>query len=270
MRAFSGIATTTHQVSHRPADHPECLSSEGSLDLALRLTSNSPTSDDARLDGGSVALRATGAFGATLAGKARALLIAGDIDGYRALFARPQEQEDPSARYHARVLLLEEGLTAAGQAQTTTQAAQLFADVAKAGLDSLDEQPSEPIILGYTGVALSASCGASTARVPCSRQRSAWSPRCRTSSRTSPQLKDRRRNARRNARPLHPSRPGACHPRQADRRARQARLGPDPEPLHDRPRRGGDAPALPRRRGPAVDEVMVVDTGRSTHRRDRG
>jgi len=69
--------------------------------MALRLTSNSLTSDDARPSGGSVVLRATGAFGATLAGKARPLLIAGDLDGYRALFARAGEQEDPNARYHA-------------------------------------------------------------------------------------------------------------------------------------------------------------------------
>ena len=184
--------------------------------MALRLTSNSPTSDDARLDGGSVALPATGAFGATLAGKARALLIAGDIDAYRALFSRAAEQEDPSARYHARVLLLEEGLTAAGQASTTTQAAQLFADVAKAGLDALDEQPSEPIILCYTGVALYELWGLDGARAL-----------FEAAQRLEPSLPHIEQNLgpaqgpppqRAPQRPpAAPHRPGACHPRQAHR-----------------------------------------------------
>ena len=228
--------------------------------MALRLTSNSPTSDDARLDGGSVALRATGAFGTTLAGKARALLIAGDLDGYRALFTRAGEQEDPNARYHARVLLLEEGLTAAGQAQTASQAAQLFADVAKAGLDALDEQPSEPIILGYTGVALYELWGLDGARALFEAAQR-LEPSLPHIDQNLAQLKDRRRHARRNARPLHPTVPALV--------VRAKRVG-----LRAKPADGltlslcmivrDEEEMLPRclaAVAPAVDEIVIVDTG---------
>src|SRR3977135_3070980 len=109
MRAFSGIAAALRTAGPKPRStfRAACRSSRVPVlgrfpRMALRLTSNSPTSDDARLDGGSVAVRAPGAFGAPLAGKARAQLIAGDIDAYRALFTRAAEQEDPNARYHAR------------------------------------------------------------------------------------------------------------------------------------------------------------------------
>jgi tetratricopeptide (TPR) repeat protein len=228
--------------------------------MALRLTSNSPTSDDARPDGGSVALRATGAFGATLAGKARPLLIAGDLDGYRGLFTRAAEQDDPNARYHARVLLLEEGLTAAGQAQTASQAAQLFADVAKAGLDALEEQPSEPIILGYTGVALYELWGLDGARALFEAAQR-LEPSLPHIEQNLAQLKDRRRNARRNARPLHPTVPALV--------VRAKRVA-----LRAKPAEGmtlslcmivrDEEEMLPRclaAVAPAVDEIVIVDTG---------
>ena len=102
MRAFSGIAAAlgTAGPKRRSTFASTCRSPRVPVlgrfpRMALRLTSNSPTSDDARLDGGSVALRATGAFGATLAGKARALLIAGDIDAYRALFSARRRAGGP-------------------------------------------------------------------------------------------------------------------------------------------------------------------------------
>ncbi|HET7047124.1 MAG TPA: glycosyltransferase [Solirubrobacteraceae bacterium] len=228
--------------------------------MALRLTSNSLTSDDARPDGGSVALRATGAFGATLAGKARPLLIAGDIDGYRALFTRAGEQEDPNARYHARVLLLEEGLTAAGQAPTATQAAQLFADVAKAGLDALDEQPSEPIILGYTGVALYELWGLDGARALFEAAQR-LEPSLPHIEQNLAQLKDRRRHARRNGRPFHPTVPALV--------TRAKRIA-----VRAKPASGltlslcmivrDEEEMLPRclaAVAPAVDEIVIVDTG---------
>ncbi|MGZ4249651.1 MAG: glycosyltransferase family 2 protein, partial [Solirubrobacteraceae bacterium] len=228
--------------------------------MALRLTSNSPTSVDARPDGGSVALRATGAFGATLAGKARPLLIADDIDGYRALFTRANEQEDPNARYHAQVLLLEEGLTAAGQASTAMQAAQLFADVAKAGLDALDEQASEPIILGYTGVALYELWALDGARALFEAAQR-LEPSLPHIEQNLAQLKDRRRTARRNARPLHPTVPALVT------RAKRAALRAKPATgltlslcmiVRD------EEEMLPRclaAVAPAVDEIVIVDTG---------
>ncbi|HYZ81661.1 MAG TPA: glycosyltransferase [Solirubrobacteraceae bacterium] len=228
--------------------------------MALRVTSTSPTSVDARPEGGSVALRATGAFGTALAGKARGLLIAGDLDGYRALFARANEQQDPNARYHARALLLEEGLSAAGHATTAAQAAQLFADVAKAGLDALDEQPSEPVILGYAGVALYELWALDGARA-LFQAAQRLEPSLPHIERNLAQLKERRRTHRRNARPLHPTVPGLS--------TRAKRVAARAKPA------GGltlslcmivrdEEEMLPRclaAVAPAVDEIIIVDTG---------
>ena len=111
--------------------------------MALRLigtplSSDSPTPDSA----GGPALPASGsALGTRLAAEARALLAASNLDGYRLLFQRATVSDDPHARYHARVKLVEEGLAAAGQAPTDAQATQRFVAVAQAGLDILQEEP---------------------------------------------------------------------------------------------------------------------------------
>ena len=98
--------------------------------------------------------RSAGAFGAQLREQARLQLTINQLERYQALFARAAEQPDRHARYHARVLLLEEGLAAAGQTTSQTQAAHLFVAVATAALDALEEDPREPILLNYAGVAL--------------------------------------------------------------------------------------------------------------------
>ena len=89
---------------------------------------------------------------AELAAQATRLLSAGDTDGYRALFERAAEHEDRNRRYYARVLLLEAGLGAAGQAAAHT-AAKIFLAVAQAGTGLIKDEPREPVILNYTGIA---------------------------------------------------------------------------------------------------------------------
>jgi glycosyltransferase involved in cell wall biosynthesis len=90
---------------------------------------------------------------AELAAQATRLLGAGDTDGYRALFERAAEHEDRNRRYYARVLLLEAGLGAAGQAAAAHTAAKLFLTVAQAGTALIEGDPNEPVILNYTGIA---------------------------------------------------------------------------------------------------------------------
>ena len=89
-----------------------------------------------------LAARSAGAFGAQLREQARLQLTISQLERYRALFARAAEQPDRHARYHARVLLLEEGLTAAGQTTSQTQAAHLFVAVATAALDAARGGPA--------------------------------------------------------------------------------------------------------------------------------
>ncbi|HTU85007.1 MAG TPA: glycosyltransferase [Solirubrobacteraceae bacterium] len=124
--------------------------------MALRLTGTSlSTPDSAGVAGDQSAPPESGsAFAANLAAQARLHLGANQRERYHALFERAAEHKDPQAVYHARVRLIEEGLEAAGRAPSTAQAAQLFVAVAKAAIDVLEEEPREPVLLNYAGVAL--------------------------------------------------------------------------------------------------------------------
>jgi tetratricopeptide (TPR) repeat protein len=90
---------------------------------------------------------------AELAAQAGALLSAGDVDGYRRLFKAAAEHEDTHRRYHARVLLVEQGLSATSSV-TPKLAADIFVAVAQGAVDALEQEPCEPILLNYAGVAL--------------------------------------------------------------------------------------------------------------------
>ena len=90
---------------------------------------------------------------AELEARADALLLAGDLGGYRALFKPATEHEDANRRYQARKTLLERGLGAATSAPVT-RAAAIYAAVGQAALDVLTEEPREPVLLNYAGIAL--------------------------------------------------------------------------------------------------------------------
>ena len=242
-------AGTDAQPSHAPCRSPRVPRPRKVPSNGTSPYLGSPTSDDARPDGGSVALRATGAFGATLAGKARALLIAGDLDGYRALFTRAAEQEDPSARYHARVLLLEEGLTAAGQAQRGPGRPAVRRRRQGRARRARRASRASRCILNYTGVALYELWGLDGARALFEAAQR-LEPSLPHIEQNLAQLKDRRRTRAATPARCTPPLPALVARAKRVGRPRQARRRPDPQPLHDRPRRGGDAPALPRRRAP--------------------
>jgi len=124
--------------------------------MALRLTGTSlSTSETTGAAGDPFPLLESGAaFAANLAAQARVHLAGNQRDRYHALFEKAAEHKDPQAVYHARVTLIEEGLQAAGKTTSATQATQLFVAVAKAALDALEEEPREPVVLNYAGVAL--------------------------------------------------------------------------------------------------------------------
>jgi len=127
--------------------------------MALRLTGLSTPADATGTPApvalpGAAITESGGAFGTRLGIQARTHLTANDLDGYKRLFARAGEHDDPHARYHARVRLVEEGLAAAGQAVSPTQATQRYVAVAAGAIDALEAEPREPILLNYAGVAL--------------------------------------------------------------------------------------------------------------------
>lgn len=85
--------------------------------------------------------------------RASAHLSAGDFAAYRALFAETGEVEPPFTRYRVRRDLLEAGIAAAAHVRPA-RIAPLFLAVAERALAILDEEPREPLLLNYAGVAL--------------------------------------------------------------------------------------------------------------------
>jgi glycosyltransferase involved in cell wall biosynthesis/Flp pilus assembly protein TadD len=88
-----------------------------------------------------------------LVARAQASLLARDHAGYRALFDETAAIEDVHRRYQARKQLLEEGLAAAGRAQRK-DVPQTYLTVARAAVKLVDDEPREPYFLNYLGVAL--------------------------------------------------------------------------------------------------------------------
>jgi tetratricopeptide (TPR) repeat protein len=88
----------------------------------------------------------------SLATRAAALITAKDLSGYLALFDEAARIEDVHRRYQARKRLIESGLGARGSSLAT--AGPVFLAVARAALDVLEEEPREPVLLTYAGVAL--------------------------------------------------------------------------------------------------------------------
>ena len=233
--------------------------------MALRLTGTSlPTPDSP--SGEQSALQPSGrAFASRLAAEARLHLAGGATERYHALFEKAAKHSDPQTRYHARVTLLEEGLDAAGRASSATQATQLFVAVAKSALDALEEEPREPVLLNYTAVAFYElwSLDAAHAIFKAVQRLDPALPHLK---RNLSELERRRREQSRGAgprKPLHPTLPGLA--------ARAKRIAPTARPatgltlslcmiVKD------EEEMLPRclaAVAPAVDEIVIVDTGSS-------
>jgi tetratricopeptide (TPR) repeat protein len=85
--------------------------------------------------------------------RAHACLVAGDFKGYRELFAVAAEVEGPHRRYRARRTLIEQGLAAAASTPSK-DVPQLFLAVARHAVELLEAEPREPVLLNYLGVAL--------------------------------------------------------------------------------------------------------------------
>jgi glycosyltransferase involved in cell wall biosynthesis len=84
--------------------------------------------------------------------RAQACLAAGDRKGYRELFAHVAEIEDQHRRYQARRALIEQGLGAAATTPGKDLPA-LFLTVARSAVELLEAEPREPVLLNYAGVA---------------------------------------------------------------------------------------------------------------------
>jgi tetratricopeptide (TPR) repeat protein len=238
--------------------------------MALRLTGLSTPADAAGtpapvpLPGpGPDLTESGGQFGTRLGIQASMQLSRNDLDGYKALFARAAEHDDPHARYHARVRLVEEGLVAAGRATSSTQATQRFVAVAAAAIDALEAEPCEPVLLNYAGVALYELWSLDAAHA-IFKAAHGLDPALPHLTRNLDELARRRREASQSGRslkPLHAQVPAlAAKARTIAKQARPAAglklslcmIVKDEEAM------------LPRclaAVAPAVDEIVIVDTG---------
>jgi len=195
---------------------------------------------------------------ATLAAHADTTLRRGDIDGYAGLFQQADTLVDAHRRFEASLALIDAGIRATRQASEGL-ATRIFVAVGAAALSMLESEPSEPLVLNLAGVACYELWSLDAAHVLFKAAR-----------RLDPNLPDvernlaevaRRRQAGRRMRPLHAAVPGlASRARVVAKRARPATgltLGlcmivRDEEQM------------LPRclaAAAPAVDEIVIVDTG---------
>ena len=210
-----------------------------------------------------------------LVARAQATLLARDFKGYRALFDEAGAIEDVHRRHHARKQLVEQGLAAAGARRRATDLPHALPDASPARAPTLlDENPREPYLLNYLGVALY-ELGALEAAESLFRAALRLDE---TVPHVEQQPRARSRASAASAARAVPVAAGACAPRSSRswRRARDAaeqrtpRRGPDAEPLHDRQGRGGDAAAHARgrRSGRRRDHRRRHRLDRP-HRRDR-
>ena len=225
--------------------------------MALRLTSTSLASDC------TAAVRPSWrASPEQLAAQARSLLAAQRVEDYAGLFARATEIEAPADRGHARILLLEEGLSAAPYTRSTATATTLFVTLARAAVEALEQEPREPTLLNHAGVAFYELWSLDAAKTLFTAAQR-LDPSLAHVRRNLAECKRRLRSTRdrRGMRPLHPELSGLAN--RAKRVAAQARpatglklslcmIVRDEEEM------------LPRclaAAAPAVDEIVIVDTG---------
>jgi tetratricopeptide (TPR) repeat protein len=107
--------------------------------MALRLTGSPTTASPATQPDFSAA--------------AAACLDRHDLDGYGALFAQADAIADVHARYAARTKLVEAALRA-GQSADRARVPAIYLAAARHAVALLEDEPREPVLLNYTGVLL--------------------------------------------------------------------------------------------------------------------
>lgn len=221
--------------------------------MALRLTGNTLQSSTPAATPGQPPVTAEG-----LVFQARTVLGNGDVAAFSALFFAAEELSDPHRRFHAKLALIDAGMGVTAQA-TEGLATRVYVAVAGAALDMLEDTPAEPTILNLAGVALYElwSLDAAQALFRAARRLDPGLPNVQ---RNLGEVGLRKRAGRR-TRPLHAAVPGLA--RRATSIANRANpatgltlslcmIVRDEEQM------------LPRcltAVAPAVDEIVIVDTG---------
>ncbi|HWE09062.1 MAG TPA: glycosyltransferase [Solirubrobacteraceae bacterium] len=219
--------------------------------MALRLTGTTPQSDTSASRPGQTA--------DMVALQARNALTRGDVPAFNALLADAEALADRHRRFATQLGLLQAALGVTAEASEGL-ALRIFIAVAEAALNLLESEPAEPVLLNLGGVALYElwSLDAAQALFKAARR---LDPELADAKRNLRELARRRRIAGQRTRPLHAAVPGlARRARSIAGRARPATgltlslcmIVRDEEQM------------LPRclaAVAPAVDEIVIVDTG---------
>ena len=226
--------------------------------MALRLT----TSQLAATEAPTPRLRdrdADAAAAGAIAVAGAAALQAGDFAAYQAQFARAAELEDPNRRYQAYRALLEHAFRA-GAAAHGRAAIEILVALAGGALTALEQTAAEPVLLNYAGVALHElwSLDAARALFKAAERLDPEVPHLRRNLRL---CAERKRTAGRPRKPLHPALPGLARRAQTVAAAARPVAGlklslcmivRDEEEM---------LPRCLEAVAPAVDEIVIVDTG---------
>jgi tetratricopeptide (TPR) repeat protein len=225
--------------------------------MALRLTSSTlaATEPESGIDG----RKADATAAAVIAGRGAAAIQARNWADYQQQFADATELSDPSRRYQAQRALLEHAFTAAA-GRGGNELTEVLVALASGALSVLEETPAEPIVLNYAGVALYElwSLDAARALFKAAQRLDPDVPFLRRNLR---ECARRRRAGGRPRRALHPAIPALGRRAQAvaakARPAQGLRLSLCMIVRDEEEMLGRCLEAV----APAVDEIVIVDTG---------
>ncbi len=191
--------------------------------------------------------------------RAASFIAAGDLTAYVQLFTEAGALENPSRAYQVRKLLLEHGL---GSLQTVSEkrATELLLAMARGAITTLEAEPAEPVLLNYAGVImyeLWALDGAKALFQAAKR----LDPELPHLDRNLAQIADRGRSGQHRKLAFHPviaelskrarRVAGRAHPAEGQRLSLVMIVRDEEEML----------PRTLEAIKPAVDEIIIVDTG---------
>ncbi len=193
-----------------------------------------------------------------LALQAGTLLDRGDVDGFTGLFPLAGTLPEPQRQFEARLALVDAGIKATAEASEAV-ATRIFVAIADATLTVLEGEPSEPLILNLAGVACYElwSLDAAQSLFKAARR---LDPGLRDPQRNLDEVARRKRAGRR-VRPLHAAVPGLARRAHAVARRAQPATGLTLSLcmiVRDEEQMLGRCLAAV---APAVDEIVIVDTG---------
>ncbi|HEX4009240.1 MAG TPA: glycosyltransferase [Solirubrobacteraceae bacterium] len=221
--------------------------------MALRLTGTTLQSSSPASTPGASALSSE-----ALVAQARAMLPRGDVDGFAGLFGQADTLAEPQRQFHARLALIDAGVRATREV-SEAQATRIFVAIADATLTMLEREPAEPLMLNLAGVACYELWSLDAAQALFKAARG-LDPALRDAERNLVEVARRKRGGR-HTKPLHAAVPALARRAQSvAQRARPATgltislcmIVRDEEEM------------LPRclaAAAPAVDEIVIVDTG---------